>query len=138
MTYNGAFNNEALLQFDLESLNVGWVFEIGVRFVHVSNTGQELEALPSDWEQLGLQASHQYRMHLKARGLCTTSQKMTFSRVQFQVMVTPDNNGFVNPGTCEQAPWACCAQFPSQCTVYTCDASGELALVSVPGLNCPF
>jgi hypothetical protein len=138
VTYDGAFNNEALLQFDLESLNGGWAFEVGVRWLHGSNTARELEALPSDWEQLGLQSSHQYRVVLKARGLCTTSQNMNFSRLRFQVLAIPDDNGFVNPGTCADAPWACCDRFPSQCTVYTCEASGELSLVSIPGLNCPF
>lgn len=138
VTYNGSFNNEALLQLDLQSLGLGWTFEVGVRFVHGSNTGKELEALPSDWEQLGLQASDQHRVTLKARGLCTTSQPMSFSKVHFQVMATPDDNAFVNPGTCANAPWACCSQHPSQCSVYTCQESGQLSLVSGAGLNCPF
>lgn len=135
-TYNGSFNNEALLQLTLESWNIGWSFEVGVRFVHGSSTGRELEALPSDWEQLGLKTTDQYRMTLQARGLCNTTN-LNFSRAHFQVLAVPDSAGFVNPGTCSSVPSVCCSQFPSQCTVYTCEPSGELSQVSASGINCP-
>jgi len=136
VTYNGTFNNEALLQLQLESFNLGWSFEVGVRFVHGSTTGRELEALPSDWEQLGLNTSHQYRVKLQARGLCNTTN-LNFSRAHFQVLAVPDSTGFVNPGTCSSVPSVCCSRFPSQCTVYTCEASGELSQVAASGINCP-
>lgn len=136
-TYNGTFAKEALFRFDLEALSAGWHFEVGVRHVHGSNTGKELEALPSDWEQLGFTITDQYRINFQARGLCNTGENMTFSRAQFQIMVIPDNNRFVNPNTCAGTPTACCSMWPAQCTVYTCQASGELSVTPLSGINCP-
>ncbi|HEV7515625.1 MAG TPA: hypothetical protein VGR07_04930, partial [Thermoanaerobaculia bacterium] len=138
VTYSGVYSKEALLRFQLSAMTEGWSFEVGTSHVHGSSGQTRLEALASDWEQIGMNAGSLYRIDLQADGLCTTSQSLGFSQVRFQVLALPDVYGFVTPEVCQPQPRVCCANNSPPCTAYTCVPSGELAVTSSPGsLQCP-
>ncbi len=131
VTYNGAYNNEALLRFNFLA---DQVWEVGV--VHVHGTGGKtvMEGLISDWERLGFEPGTTYSMQLVAVGQCSSPSNLAAKSAQFQVVVLPDNDGFVNSITCASHPGTCCSDWPN-CTVYTCTPG--LGTVSAPGTDCP-
>ncbi len=132
VTYNGAYNNEALLRFNFIA-DQPW--EVGV--VHVHGTGGKtvMEGLISDWETLGFIAGNSYTVQLNAVGDCSSASGLSAKSARFQVVVLPDNDGFAAPYTCPAHPQVCCSNFPN-CTLYTCSA-GTLAEASAPATDCP-
>jgi hypothetical protein len=132
VTYNGAYNNEALLRFNFLA-NKSW--EVGIRPVHGTGGKTVLEGLISDWEKLGFTAGTSYSMQLNGVGHCSSSSSLSVRSARFQIVVLPDNDGFVTPVVCAANPGNCCANYPA-CSVYTCTA-GSLANVSGPGTDCP-
>ncbi|HEX3131548.1 MAG TPA: hypothetical protein VH394_29700 [Thermoanaerobaculia bacterium] len=133
VTYNGAYNNEALLRFNFLA-DKAW--EVGVRPVHGTGSKTVLEGLISDWERLGFSAGNSYSMQLNAVGQCSSGSNLSVRSARFQIVVLPDNDGFVTPVVCAAHPGTCCSDFPSTCSAYTCTA-GSLATVSGPGTDCP-
>jgi hypothetical protein len=133
VTYNGAYNNEALLRFSFLA-NKAW--EVGVRPVHGTGGKTVLEGLISDWEKLGFASGNSYSVQLDAFGQCSSGSSLNARSAQFQIVVLPDNDGFVTPAVCAANPSAnCCSSYPA-CTIYTCTA-GVLATVSASGVDCP-
>jgi hypothetical protein len=132
VTYNGAYNNEALLRFNFIA-DQPW--EVGV--VHVHGTGGKtvMEGLISDWETLGFIAGNSYTVQLQAVGQCSSASGLSAKSARFQVVVLPDNDGIDPPYICQTHPQVCCSIFPN-CTLYTCSA-GTLAEVSAPATDCP-
>lgn len=132
VTYNGAYNNEALLRF-LFMFTTPW--EIGT--VHVHGTGGKtvMEGLISDWEKLGFTPGGSYSVQLNAIGDCSSASSLSAKSARFQIVVLPDNDGFVTPYICPSNPQDCCP-VANGCTVYNCNA-GTLATVSSPGIDCP-
>lgn len=131
VTYNGAYNNEALLRFNFIA-NQPW--EVGV--VHVHGTGGKtvMEGLMSDWERLGFTSGNSYSVELVGFGQCPSASSLSVKSARFQILVLPDNEGLVTPAACVNVPSTCCANAPS-CTVYTCTPG--LNVVSGPGTDCP-
>lgn len=132
MTYNGAYNSEGLLRFNFIA-SQSW--EVGVRYAHGTGGKTVLEGLISDWERMGFQAGTGYSVQLNGVGNCTSASSLSAKSAQFQIIVLPDNDGFVTPAVCASHPTLCCSNFPS-CSVYTCSA-GTLNTVTAPGTNCP-
>jgi len=132
VSYNGAYNNEALLRFNFIA-DQPW--EVGVVHVHGTNGKTVMEGLISDWETLGFVAGSSYTVQLDAVGQCSSASSLSAKSARFQVVVLPDNDGFAAPYTCPPHPQVCCPNFPN-CTLYTCSA-GNLSVVSAPGTDCP-
>jgi hypothetical protein len=134
VTYNGSYNNEALLQFDF-MYNPPW--EIGVRPVHGTGGKTVMEGLISDWEKLGFLAGSTYSVQLKALGQCPSGSSLSAKSARFHIVVLPDNDGFVTPAVCESnhPELNCCAAHAPRCTIYTCTPG--LGSVPGPGTDCP-
>ncbi len=134
VTYNGGYNSEALLRFDF---NADKLWEVGVRPVHGTGGKTVMEGLISDWEKLGFVAGNNYSVQLNVFGQCSSTSNLSARRAQFQIVVIPDEDGFVTPAACASNPAIhCCAAHPSRCSIYTC-TPGELQAVSGPGTDCP-
>lgn len=133
VTYNGAYNNEALLRFNFVA---GTKWEVGVRPVHGTGGKTVMEGLISDWEKLGFSAGNSYSVELNVFGQCASTSNISARKAQFQIVVLPDNDGYVTPAVCASNPALhCCSSYPS-CTIYTC-TQGTLATVPGPGTDCP-
>lgn len=132
MTYNGAYNSEALLRFNFLAAKP---WEVGVRPVHGTGGKIVMEGLISDWEKLGFVAGSTYSVQLNAVGQCSSGSNLSARSAHFQIVVLPDNDGFVTPVVCAANPANCCNHYPA-CIVYTC-AAGSLTAVSGPGTDCP-
>lgn len=133
VTYNGAYNSEALLRFNFVA---GTKWEVGVRPVHGTGGKTVMEGLISDWEKLGFSAGSSYSVELNVFGQCASASNLSARRAQFQIVVLPDNDGYVTPAVCASDPTLhCCSSYPA-CTVYTC-TPGTLTTVSGPGTDCP-
>ena len=131
VTYNGAYNSEALLQFNFIA-SKPW--EVGVVYVHGTSGKTVMEGLISDWERLGFPTGT-YSAELDGIGLCTSASSLGVKSARFQLIALPDNDGFVTPDVCATHPGTCCSDFPS-CTLYTCTV-GSLPGVSTPSTDCP-
>ena len=135
--FEGSYPQEMLLQHSLTFRQSGAVFEVGVGHIHGPQGREDFEAMPTDWERLGLvsDGSEEYRIESLGIGLCSEPEPIQVKKARVQIAVLPDEGGFVAPYVCANAPQACCDQF-SACTIYECRESGELPVVQSPGIDC--
>jgi hypothetical protein len=136
-SYDGPYDKEALLEFEVTAQTEGWTFEVGDLHSHPSlSSTLRLRNMMSDWEELGLVAGNDYKINLRVNGACTSTNNVGFKNIQFQELGVPTNYRFTS-ASCSTSPTTCCANNNPPCTVYTCAASGQLSLGTAGGLKCP-
>lgn len=137
-SFTGPYAEESDIQLELETpyftpptptlWEIGW---LGYHPVGYTMSNADI----TDWEQLGLSASGNHKVRLKARGICSSGNVMSFLRARLQVMVLPDNERFTFH-SCAISPTTCCANNYPSCIVYDCRA-GDMAIVGgLPSRNC--
>jgi hypothetical protein len=136
-SFNGPYAEESDLQLELElqykspPLNLWEIGWLGYHPVGYTMSNGDI----SDWEQLGLVATGNHKVRLKARGICASGNLMSFLRARLQVMVLPDNERFTFH-SCTQSPSTCCANNYPSCLVYNCLAGDMTIVGGLPPRNC--